>query len=368
MSSALSFIINNPLPSITSLSPASATVGGAAFTLTVTGTNFLSTSALQWNGSSRTTTFVSSTQLTGSIPASDIATAGTAQVKVFNPAPGGGLSNALSFQINPGTNCAAQRALPDGYVTGQAFQVTIQVTPLSGTQTYAVEDTPPSGWEVSGIDNGGQWDNRNEEVKWGPYFGSQARTLHYSVKPPAKAMGTYSFIGTLSMDGVNSAVCGSSNIAPLSSYHPADTSENWRIEVGEVTAYGSAWKSGTTWRNPPNPIPIGYVTNAGLIWISGEVYHYDSSQTPPFCWVPGAGSGALRQMSLRSQVQASGSGSAVSSFNSTSYTPGVGVIVTIAVTPDASTQAYAVEDTPPSGWTVSGIDNGGQFDSANRKV
>src|SRR5206468_3262165 len=36
-----------------------------------------------------------------SIPASDIANAGTASVTVFNPAPGGGLSNALTFQINP---------------------------------------------------------------------------------------------------------------------------------------------------------------------------------------------------------------------------------------------------------------------------
>jgi len=373
-SNAQSFTINNPAPSITSLSPASATAGGAAFTLSVTGTNFLGTSTVQWNGSTRTTTFVSSTQLTAAIPASDIATAGTAQVKVFNPAPGGGLSNSLSFQINPVTNCSAQRTLPDGYVAGQAFQVTIQVTPPSGTQTYAVEDTPPLGWAVSGIDNSGQWDSANGKVKWGPFFDSQARTLHYTVTPPAGAMGTYSFIGTLSMGGVNSAICGNSSIEPVSNYHPADTNSNSRVEVGEVTAYGSAWKSGTTWSKPPNPIPIGYVTNAGLIWISGEVYHFDSSRTPPACWVPGAGSplmtsnGALRQMSLRGQVQASGSGSAVSSFNSASYTPGVGVVVSIAVTPDASAQVYAVEDTPPSGWTVSGIDNGGQFDSANRKV
>jgi hypothetical protein len=292
---------------------------------------------------------------------------GTALVKVFNPAPGGGLSNSVSFQINPRAACASQRTLPDGYVAGQAFQVTIQVTPLSGTKTYAVEDTPPSGWAVSGIDNSGQWDSANGKVKWGPFFDNQARTLHYSVTPPAGTTGTYSFLGTLSMDGVNSAICGNSSIEPSSNYHPADTNNNWRIEVGEVTAYGSAWKSGTPWSKPPNPIPIGYVTNAGLIWISSEVYHFDSTKTPPSCWVPGA-SGALRQMSLRSQVQASGSGSAVSSFNSTSYTPGVGVVVSIAVTPDASTQVYAVEDTPPSGWTVSGIDNGGQFDNANQKV
>lgn len=102
-SSPLNFSINatsNPAPVITSVSPLSATVGGAAFTLTVTGSNFISSSVVQWNGSSRATTFVSSTQLTAAITAADIITAGSAQVTMFNPAPGGGVSNAVSFTIS----------------------------------------------------------------------------------------------------------------------------------------------------------------------------------------------------------------------------------------------------------------------------
>jgi hypothetical protein len=55
---------------------------------------------VRWNGSNRTTTFVSSTQLTATIPASDIAVAGTAQVTVFTPTPGGGTSSAQTFTIN----------------------------------------------------------------------------------------------------------------------------------------------------------------------------------------------------------------------------------------------------------------------------
>jgi hypothetical protein len=90
---------NNPIPSISTLSPASAVAGGPAFTLTVNGSGFVSGSVVRWNGSDRTTTFVSSTQLTAAIPASDIAVAGTAQVTVFNPAPGGGTSNAQTFTI-----------------------------------------------------------------------------------------------------------------------------------------------------------------------------------------------------------------------------------------------------------------------------
>ena len=66
----------SPPPTISSLSPASATAGGPAFTLTVNGSNFVSGSVVQWNGSNRTTTFVSATQLTAAITAADIATAG----------------------------------------------------------------------------------------------------------------------------------------------------------------------------------------------------------------------------------------------------------------------------------------------------
>jgi photosystem II stability/assembly factor-like uncharacterized protein len=99
-SNPFTFTINNPVPAATSLSPASAIAGGASFTLTVTGTNFVSTSTVNWNGSARTTTFVSATQVKATINASDIATAGTANVSVTNPAPGGGTSGNVSFAIN----------------------------------------------------------------------------------------------------------------------------------------------------------------------------------------------------------------------------------------------------------------------------
>jgi len=91
---------SNPVPTLTSLSPSNATAGGAAFTLTVNGAKFISSSVVRWGGSSRTTTFVNSTQLTASVSATDIATVGTVEVTVFNPAPGGGTSNSLDFTIN----------------------------------------------------------------------------------------------------------------------------------------------------------------------------------------------------------------------------------------------------------------------------
>jgi len=58
---------------------------------------------VRWNGSDRPTTIDALNGLLAQISASDIAAAGTAEVTVFNPGPGGGNSNALSFAITTGT-------------------------------------------------------------------------------------------------------------------------------------------------------------------------------------------------------------------------------------------------------------------------
>lgn len=100
VTSAFNFIVNFPVPVVTSISPTSATAGGAAFTLTLNGSDFFSASVVNWNGSARATTFVNNTQLTAAISNTDIAAEGMANVTVVNPAPGGGTSNTSIFTIN----------------------------------------------------------------------------------------------------------------------------------------------------------------------------------------------------------------------------------------------------------------------------
>ena len=77
------------MPAISQLNPNAVTAGGAAFTLTVNGTNFGSQAVVNWNGAAQPTTFVSSKQLTAQIPASMIATSGSAQITVTNPGTSG---------------------------------------------------------------------------------------------------------------------------------------------------------------------------------------------------------------------------------------------------------------------------------------
>ncbi|HZS46659.1 MAG TPA: choice-of-anchor Q domain-containing protein [Blastocatellia bacterium] len=99
-SGTVSQTVNDPTPATTGLSPNSATSGSGAFTLTVNGTSFVNGEVVRWNGSNRTTTFISSTQLQAAILASDLSTVGPASVTVFDPAFTV-TSNAQTFTVNP---------------------------------------------------------------------------------------------------------------------------------------------------------------------------------------------------------------------------------------------------------------------------
>jgi hypothetical protein len=92
--------ITNPLPVATSLSPLRRSAG-AALTLTISGSGFNAFSVVRWNGADKPATTVNTQTLRASIPAADVAATGQAEVIVFNPAPGGGISATLTFTIDP---------------------------------------------------------------------------------------------------------------------------------------------------------------------------------------------------------------------------------------------------------------------------
>ncbi|MBZ5642600.1 MAG: choice-of-anchor D domain-containing protein [Acidobacteriia bacterium] len=127
-SAAVTFAVNNPVPTVTSVSPTSGTAGGAAFTLTVNGTNFVATSVVNFNGAAKTTTFVSATQVTAAITAADIAAAGTLNVSVTNPGPGGGASGNSSFTVNNPAPTVTTISPTGGIKGGAAFTLTVNGT------------------------------------------------------------------------------------------------------------------------------------------------------------------------------------------------------------------------------------------------
>jgi outer membrane protein assembly factor BamB len=89
-----------PLPALASNSvdPSIATAGGPAFVLTVLGQGFVPSAVVQWNGSALQTTYVSELQLQAQVPASDIASIGTAAITVLN-STGGGTTAPLTLKI-----------------------------------------------------------------------------------------------------------------------------------------------------------------------------------------------------------------------------------------------------------------------------
>ena len=112
----------NQTPTITSISPNGTVAGGAAFMLTVNGSNFVAASIVNFGGAAPATNFVNSTLLTAAIPASSIASAGISAVTVTNPASGS-TSNAVNFTVTnaAGTVPTINFLIPSCVPAGEQF-------------------------------------------------------------------------------------------------------------------------------------------------------------------------------------------------------------------------------------------------------
>ena len=89
-------------PALTAIAPSTTTVGASAITLTLYGSNFDSSfAAVQWNGNMLSSTWLSASEMTATIPASDLASIGSGQVTV-NQGLEGGVSNSQTFAITAG--------------------------------------------------------------------------------------------------------------------------------------------------------------------------------------------------------------------------------------------------------------------------
>jgi phospholipase C len=95
---------NNPAPfEAQSLMPRAAAPGTGSTSMMVFGANFGTKSVVNWNGTALATAFVSGHELTATIPASDLASAGTGSITVTTSGPGGGTSAQQFFQVATST-------------------------------------------------------------------------------------------------------------------------------------------------------------------------------------------------------------------------------------------------------------------------
>ncbi|MFZ5446628.1 MAG: beta strand repeat-containing protein [Myxococcota bacterium] len=114
----------NPVPTLTSLTPASLVTGSGAATVTATGSSFAPGATASFNGSPRSTTVTSSTSLTFSLSSADVATGGLFPVTVSNPAPGGGTSSSVSLAIGAPTPTLSA-VTPCGVLANTAATLTV---------------------------------------------------------------------------------------------------------------------------------------------------------------------------------------------------------------------------------------------------
>jgi IPT/TIG domain len=154
-SATAAFAVTSALPILSALRPATVEIYQAA-AVNLSGSGFGPDSVALWNGAPRPTMVVSASQLAVSLSASDLAATGTGKITVSNPAPGGGVTKALSLTITD---------LPIPTITGLSFSVPssyagvcpqVQVhavgTSLSGTQLAVNGQTLASSQATSDTD------------------------------------------------------------------------------------------------------------------------------------------------------------------------------------------------------------------------
>lgn len=128
---SLPFTIKASPLTATSLSPATVYAGNRAFILTLTGSGFTANSTILWDGTPLVTTFVSATQLTAQVPASDIAATGTHAVSASDPIFG--TSGPQTLTVAPARlflDFLSPKTVTAG---GTAFTLTVLGTVFTGT-------------------------------------------------------------------------------------------------------------------------------------------------------------------------------------------------------------------------------------------
>ena len=163
------FVTVKPNPTNASISPTSKIAGSGAFTITVNGTNFVSgESIVRWNGTNRTTTFVSSTQLTASITAADVSTVGTANVTVFNTC--NSISSAAkTFTISASCTAPVPNIASLPTITGQCSATVTPPTATSncygqitGTTTSPLSYSAQGNYQIYWTYNDGNGNTSNQ--------------------------------------------------------------------------------------------------------------------------------------------------------------------------------------------------------------
>ncbi|MEJ2710534.1 MAG: IPT/TIG domain-containing protein [Anaerolineales bacterium] len=175
---------DNPVPVLTAIDPAEVIAGSDAFTLTLTGSSFITQSVVRMDTAPLTTTFISTTQLLAAVPAENITTYGQAQIQVYNPPPQGGLSDSLPLIILP----HSQIFLP---IVFDQFPVLAGTPVLDPIANADYDNRYTVSWKNPGGGNNYVLEESLDPAFTQPVAVYQGPNLSWTVPAEGKLPGTY---------------------------------------------------------------------------------------------------------------------------------------------------------------------------------
>jgi subtilisin len=298
----------SPSPKLVSLTPSGAMTGAAGVTLVANGSSFVAASVVRWNGADRPTTFVSSTQLSAAIPATDLAASGTAQVTVFSPAPGGGTSAALPFTIG-GTPTLAVSAT--NVATGAP--VTVTLTNGFGGAT---------DWLVLAASTA----SNASYLNW-TYVGAGVTTRTWTVNMPTTA-GTYEFRLFLNNGSTRAATSPPVTVSPgpsatpvFSGLNPSSAPTGGAAFTLVATGSGFVAASVIRWNGADRPTTFVSSTQLSAAIPSTDLAVSGTAQVTIFSPAPGGGTSTALPFTI--------GGSPTLAVSATSAAAGAPVTVTL---------------------------------------
>ncbi|MBS1854762.1 MAG: choice-of-anchor D domain-containing protein [Acidobacteria bacterium] len=282
------------LPTLTSISPTGASTGGATFTLTVQGTNFISNSVVRWNGNDRPTTYTGPTRLTANIPAGDLATGGAFPITVFNPAPGGGSSNAVIITVSNLVPNLTSLSPTSALVGSPGFQLTLNGTNfVSGAEVRWNGNARPTTFvspnqlraDISAVDISFASTNQLTVFNPSPGGGISASLTFTAVVPtPVPVLTSISPASATAGDPPLTLTLNGSGFGPTSTVrwgaagrattYISDTELRAAISAADL-AYG-----GTVFVTVSNPAPGGGISATQVFTIAGSPLPTISSVSP----------------------------------------------------------------------------------------
>lgn len=284
---SISLQVNNPVPSVAQISPATLPAGTSSASVTLTGTGFVTISTVQVDGSNRQTTFISGTQISAILSAADLAAAGGHSITVANGTPGGGTSPTVALAVaNPSPTITALS--PGSILAGTTAPTTVTVmgTDFVSGSTVQVNGTARTSAFVSSTQLTFQLTASDQSI---------GTNLNVTITNPAPGGGR----STVSLLPVTNPV------PTIAQFNPATLAAGSAATM--VTVTGTNFVNSTVIQVAASPRPTTVVSSTQLTF---QVSANDLSSTGNISFIavnplPGGGTSAAATISVNNPVPGS---------------------------------------------------------------